>query len=533
MAKAEAPKSFLRDATGLVREISAFDSFVSNFAVINIPLGLVTFTSAEYIFPGGNAVYASLLATVLAIFPALVYTFLTWSMPRAGGDYVFVSRIVHPALGFMTNFGIMFWYIFFDGILANWISTLAISPSLFVIGTETNNHALMNLSNAIVQPNNTMIIGLVVVAFFSIVMLMGLRATINVTKIMIVLMLIGLAVAAGLLLTTSHSTFVADFAKFGNYNNVTSSAHAAGYVDSTSNPLYATAGWMPYIWGSIGFGLVTSYFAGEAKSVKKTALYSQVGATATAGIILAILGGLAVAVFGYDFLGSMGYLSFTLSPAYPLHVAPYYDLYVSMLTNNQVILWLLAISYIAGFAADSLIVYLIASRSVFAWSFDRVIPSRFGEISQRFRSPTFAIALIALINVIGLAIYTYFSAASTLLSLLSGSYLGFVLMFFIVMLAGISFPFVKKTLFNNSPSANYRLGRIPLITIFGVVGAGLYVLLAYFFISNPNYGANVPVVYETIILSALVPLAIFAIAYYYRRSKGLNILQAFKEIPPE
>ncbi len=531
---AKTPKTFLRDATGLVREISAFDSFVSNFAVINIPLGLVTFTTAEYIFPGGNAVYASLLATALAIFPALVYTFLTWSMPRAGGDYVFVSRIIHPALGFMTNFGIMFWYIFFDGILANWISTLAISPSLFVIGTETNNSALVNLSKVIVQPNNTMIIGLVVVAFFSFVMLMGLRATINVTKIMIILMLLGLAVAAGLLLTTSHSTFVSDFTKFGNYSSVIGAAHSAGYSTSTSNPLYATAGWMPYIWGSIGFGLVTSYFAGEAKSVKRTALYSQVGATATAGIILAILGGLAVAVFGYDFLGSMGYLSFTFSSSYPLGaISPYYDLYVSMLTGNQVILWLLAISYVAGFAADSLIVYLIASRSIFAWSFDRVIPAKFAEINQRFRSPTFAIALIALINVIGLAIYTYSSATSTLLSLLSGSYLGFVLLFFIVVITGIAFPFVKKSLFAASPSANMRLGKIPLISIFGVVGAGLYVTLAYFFISNPNYGADVSVVYETIILSAIIPLVIFALAYYYRRSKGLNMLQAFKEIPPE
>lgn len=94
MAAAKNPKSFLRDATGLVREISAFDSFVSNFAVINIPLGLITFTSAEYIFPGGDAVYATLLATTLVIFPALVYTFLTWSMSRAGGDYIFVSRII-------------------------------------------------------------------------------------------------------------------------------------------------------------------------------------------------------------------------------------------------------------------------------------------------------------------------------------------------------------------------------------------------------------------------------------------------------
>lgn len=528
---AKSPSVFVREATGFVREISVFDAFIGNFGVINIPLGLLTFTTAQFIFPGGDMVYASLLAIVFSIFPAIVYTMLTWAMPRTGGDYVFVSRIVHPVLGFVVNFSIMFWYIFFDGILTNWVATLGLSPSLLVIGTVTGVPSLVSLANAIAQPNNTIIIGLVAVAFLSVMLALGTRATINATKVSIILMAVGLVIAAGLLLTNTNASFIQDFAKFANYTSIINAAHASGYSPVSSNSFVATLGVMPFIWGSIGFGLVTSYFAGEAKSIQKNALYSQVGATFVAGLILAFFGGMAVAVFGYDFLGSMAALSFNASSAYPFAVSPYYNLYVSMLTSNPVILWILAVSYIAGFIADCLIVYLIASRSIFAWSFDRVIPSKFSDITTRFRSPMYAIVLIAAINIISLVVYTYESVTFT--SLVSGSYLGFVLMFLIVIITGIIFPFAKKDMFENSP-ANKRVAGVPLITIVGIVAAAVYVLLAYFFVSDPLYGANAPIVYETIVLSLIVPAAIFAVAYLYRKNRqGINILLGFKQIPPE
>jgi len=528
---AKKPPVFVRDATGLTREISTFDAFIGNFGVINIPLGLITYTTAQYIFPGGDVVYASLIATVLCIFPALVYTLLTWSMPRTGGDYVFVSRIIHPVVGFIVNFGIMFWYVFFDGILTNWIATLGLSPSLLVIGTETGNSMLVNLGNAIAQPTNTVIIGLIAVAFLSVMLALGVRATINVTKISIVLMAVGLVISAWLLLTNTNASFIQDFSQFANYTAVINAAHASGYSPFSSNTSIATLGVMPFVWGSIGFGLVTSYFAGEAKSVQKNALYSQVGSTFMAGLILTFFGAMAVSVFGYDFLGSMAALSFSGSTAYPFAVSPYYNLYVSMLTSNPIILWILGISYIAGFIADCMIVYLIASRSIFAWSFDRVIPSKFSEISARFRSPTYAILLIAVINVISLVVYTY--ASSTFTALVSGSYLGFVLMFLIVIIAGIVFPFAKREFYDKSP-ADRKIAGVPLITLVGIVAAALYIMLAYFFVSDPLYGANSPIVYETILLSIIVPAAIFGVAYSFRKNRqGINILDGFKQIPPE
>src|SRR5919202_1436286 len=61
-----APELFTRNATGLVRELSAFDAF------------------------------------------NLVYLYFTTLMPRSGGDYVWVSRTLHPSLGFIVNFSLTF-----------------------------------------------------------------------------------------------------------------------------------------------------------------------------------------------------------------------------------------------------------------------------------------------------------------------------------------------------------------------------------------------------------------------------------------
>ena len=525
------PANFVRDATGLVREISTLDAFFANLAVINLPLGLLTYTTAPYVFPGSDPITATLLATVLSIFPSLMYTLFTWAMPRSGGEYVYISRVIHPALGFLANFGMMFWFLFFAGILANWMTTLALAPSVLVVGTVTSNQGLVSFANNVLSQNSVVIlIGLVAIIIMSVLMARGARVTVTAIRIMMVVMLVGVVIAVGLLLTNNHANFVNDFNTFASYNQTLSAAHNAGYSPVGPNNFIATIGVMPFAWFSIGFGVVTSYFAGEVRSVRKNALYSQLGATIVAGIGLSILGALAIGVFGYDFLGSMTSLSFSGSSAYPLSVSPYFNLFVSMLTTNPVLLWVLAISYIAGFYINAQANYLLATRSIFAWSFDRVIPARFAELSKRVNSPVYAVALVAVINAIGLIVYTMFS--STLLALESGDALGFVTVFILTSIAGILFPFTKKEFFESSPS-KMRIGGVPLITIAGVISLIFYSTLAYFYISNPLYGSDIPIVYETIAIVAIVPLAIFAVAYYYRKGQGINLMGIFKEIPPE
>src|SRR5207253_8096887 len=100
---------FTRNATGLVRELSAFDAFNLVFSAVLIPVGITQVMGfAPQFWPHANMFVSFLIATPLVACFGLVYLYFTSLMPRSGGDYVWVSRTLHPSLGFLVNFSLTF-----------------------------------------------------------------------------------------------------------------------------------------------------------------------------------------------------------------------------------------------------------------------------------------------------------------------------------------------------------------------------------------------------------------------------------------
>src|SRR5512140_988347 len=91
---------FVRKATGLVRSWSVFDAFIYALFSINlITLGLYSFSQMYYF--GGGLVPALIVSAVFIFFEVIVYAALISVMPRSGGDYVWQSRILGGAVGFI------------------------------------------------------------------------------------------------------------------------------------------------------------------------------------------------------------------------------------------------------------------------------------------------------------------------------------------------------------------------------------------------------------------------------------------------
>jgi basic amino acid/polyamine antiporter, APA family len=520
---------FVREATGLVKEVSTTGSLLMNMAGMNVALGALTYTSAPYIFPGSNPVLATLIATGLCMFISLMYTLFVWAMPRSGGDYIFISRTIHPLPGFVANFNITFWFVIFAGVAANWVTTFALAPSILIIGNVTNNESLITLAGTIAHPFYTMVVGLVVIAAISALMIWGIKAIFTANNILFVAAFVGVAIVIGLLATNTNASFISDFDRYASYSGIITAAHSSGY-SNTGPFLYGTLGVTPFIFGSTGYGILTAYWAGEIKSYKRNALVSNMLATAIVGLILALIGALAAAVFSNDFLGSITDLAYSGSSQYPFTVTPYLNLFVSILSTNPTVLWLLAATYVAAVLGILPSTYMVATRNIFAWSFDRVIPSKFSDINERFHTPVVAIGLVALINIVGLALYTY--GPPSILSFVSGAGLAEILSLIVVALAAIVFPFVKKDLFERSP-ANIKLAGVPLISIAGTISLVFFLMIEYFYFTNSLYGANIPIVYEVTAFSIIFPAVIFLAASYYRKAHGSDLSLAFKELPPE
>ena len=521
-------KVFVREATGFVREISIVDALFANLGFMALTLGLLTFIIGPWLFPGGDLLVSTLLCTVLSIFPALMYAFFVWAMPRSGGDYVWVSRLTHPLLGLVLNFNLTFWYVFFGGIVTAWVTSLALSPGLLVVGLVTSNQSLVEIANTLAQPQCVVGIGILITAINALIMARGVRAVFTLNNVLIAISLLGYAVAFWLLVTHTNADFANVFNKYASYSDIISAAHQAGYSPQGPDYMVATLGLMPFIFGTTGYGMISSYFAGELKSTKKNAVYAQVGSVVISGLVLMLLGGLALNVFGYDFLGSITQLAYTGSSSYPFAVPPFFNLFVSLLTDNPAVLLFLLVAYVAAMFTALPATYMITTRNVFAWSFDGAVPAKFSEISHRFRSPIYAILVVVVIELAGLLSYTY--GPSSFTALVAGAGAAQTISFIVISIIAIFFP-LKKQYYDNTPA---KMGKpLPLVSVVAVVSLVFYCVIEYFYFSNPLYGANIPPVYEAIAFSLLLPVVIFAASYSYHKSKGIDIMKAFKQIPPE
>ena len=100
MQREQSSTLFVRAATGLVRAWSVTDAFIYAFFSINlITLGLFSFSQMYYF--EGSMIGALIVSAIFITFECLVYAALIAVMPRAGGDYVWQSRILGGGIGFI------------------------------------------------------------------------------------------------------------------------------------------------------------------------------------------------------------------------------------------------------------------------------------------------------------------------------------------------------------------------------------------------------------------------------------------------
>src|ERR1700760_2838174 len=96
---------FVRNSTGLVRSASAVDATIFN-AVISAPVGSTLAWSIFFTlvaFPGADPVGGLIIAAVITTRVLILSALRGASMPRGGGNYVWVSRILTPPLALISN----------------------------------------------------------------------------------------------------------------------------------------------------------------------------------------------------------------------------------------------------------------------------------------------------------------------------------------------------------------------------------------------------------------------------------------------
>jgi amino acid transporter len=514
------PGVFTRTSSGLVRSISTTDALYYGLNAITI--AYVTFTMFFWAkYAGASYEWSTAITTVGAIGVGIVYALLAAVYPRSGGEYVFLSRIVRPEIGFVISFVQAFWYTFYFGVNGAFFSIFGLSPLFSTLGIQLHSQGLANIGTFFSSQVGIFVGGTAVVALVAFMTYRGMRAyfsfqrwgtLIALASVVITLIVLGLGATGAL---NFQSNFDA-LAGSGAYHTVTSGVSVPGYT------LPATLNFMVWPAFSILFSVNMVSFSGEIKNVRRGPLLGIVGAMILSGIIFIAFMVLARGAMGDQFL-----IGSATTEKFPLAVAPFVNSMASILGGNWVLtiiinLWVILI---IPYALGSNVIY--ASRALLAWSIDGVAPSKLSEVSPRYHSPAVAIGVLFVLAEVWLAIYAF----STLVAILSGL-LTFSIAFLVVSLTGLVFPFVKREVFEGSPAA-IRVAGIPLMTIAAAVGTIFTAFLLYRSIVDETLEANAQISYVIAGGAFVAAIVWFYVARAYRRSQGVAVDKRFQEIPVE
>jgi APA family basic amino acid/polyamine antiporter len=536
----DSERVFIRQATGLTRSMGTRDALLYNTMITTILLGAaLSFLWVPYAFPGANLWLGILITGVLGCAMMAVYSMLASAMPRSGGDYVFQSRLLHPAVGVgLILSGFVIWLAFWES-LGGWLlSTMALSPFALVLGDRTGAGWLTDFGTWAATPWGITIISLAAFVLAIWVLVKGTRYYTKIQGVLWACVLLSFLVTWILLLGHSNADFrqafngfVGDGAHRDYYAYIIDSAHKAGYQKGGFS-LLDTFGVAPILWTALAWAAWSVVTGGELKNARRlnSMLGSTIGAMALNTLLIGFTAILLVHVIGSTFLGSLGYLYFTGDPALnSLAAPPFFGILASTLTSSPVVIILLGLGFLATGVQILIGMAWGGSRLILALAFDRMLPPALGDVSPRFHTPVKAIAAFFALGVMWVFLYNHTKVANYTLAVTLAS----ILVYMGTMLAGMLLPYRAKEIYKASPAAKYTFLGLPLITVLGFIAFAFNGVMAYYFVTKDELGVNDP---DSLLLVG--GILVLCVVYYYARRAwlqrdGYEPDLAFAVVPPE
>jgi amino acid transporter len=521
---------YTRQATGLVRDISLWSAVALNVSFMGIAYVALAGTTIPFGFPGANPAWVAVICAVFAVFPILLYGLFLTAMPRTGGDYIYVGRVLHPWLGFAANFNITSWYTVNTAFLAYLVPVLGISSAFLTIGVTADSPTLTRWASDVTTKNWAFGIGAAVLVLVYASVSIQIRQTLRIMKVVFVASLFCVIAAIVLMAIHGRGDFAAAVTRFGgDYDQILGNAHSAGF-GSTSFSLRDTFFAMPLIFTAFGYAIVTAYTGGEVRSARVSGLKGMLYSLAIAAVLSVIMFALAARTFGNDFLGSATFLSNNGSEQYPFSAPSFFFFFVSMLTQSTFLIAVIGISFILATIATLPPSFLAATRNIFAWSFDRIVPTRLSSVESRTHAPLVANTIVLAVCLGYEAFIVY--GPSYFTTILFTTIAGQLLTFIVVAVAGIAFPWRRRGLYESSPIAR-SLGGVPVIALVGAAALAVYGFFFYSLMTTDALGANSSTGKWAMLCIGLISLAIYPISYVINRQRGIDLGITFKELPPE
>jgi APA family basic amino acid/polyamine antiporter len=524
---------FQRKATGLLRGWSVRDAFIySAFAINLITLGLYIFSFAPFL-PDGSLIWAITLAGLYLVFQAITYASLIAVMPRAGGDYVWMSRVLGGGIGFVlavTGWWFILWH--WVPIYANILTIEVLVPVATILG-------LNGVAGFFGQPTGVFTASMIVALLASLLISLGMRTYAKIQKFCFYGGVLGLAVMIVLLLVNSNADFVSAFNSeagelFGASGNAYQQTLEAGSIEAASPASFAFGPTLLLIPMIVFFNLWSNWGAtlyGEVRGASdfRKNIYAMGGALIVTSAVAIILLLLFAKTFGWDFYYAANNAYWSGAEGAPVSAWPYPGLLAAFLLDNP-ILQLILVSLLAlwffGWVGS---VFLSSTRVVFATAFDRVLPESVAKTSRN-GVPYVALALmlipsipISYLYAFGENFATYTLDATLVIAM---TFLGSAV-------AAAILPWRRPEIYNASPIARYNVLGIPLITVSAVAFAVFLLFCLYQWLFRDVYGVNngQSLIYMLVLYG--IALLLYVGFRLFRRAQGMDLNMVYSEIPED
>jgi APA family basic amino acid/polyamine antiporter len=550
---------FARKATGLVRELGFTTAVL--IAICNcVGLGWQKrvfqaaasgpVASTDYFLGIPPIVMAFFLVGILILISVYAFAVLSAAMPRSGGGYIFMSRILSPGFSFV----------------ATWLEFLSIAVSYGLIAVATFEATLIFGSlagvdtSALAKPWIMTLIGAVVVVFFSVVAARGVRMAGRMLHIMFWIPAAILVLVYVLFLTANPQTMETGVGILTSGH--TSLEYTKAAVDSQG--LVGVGYWsgvftaMFYAyWAYIGYA-AASFVAGEVKEANR----SLPRAMLTSGVIVMLIyitisillnraGGMVGQYHGFSLVDAVAWMKYgggSFTNANLPAIGAWMPFFAGIqafgmggLVFGRIVGWILLIFAIFWVANDIPPFILTSSRLIFAMAFDRVLPEKLADVNEKWHSPVNAVAVTSIAALFGVVSESdLFAKVPGLGKILSSTGavqatdLWDILFFAGMALACAFFPMKLASVYERSP---FRQSKTT-VQVIGWLAVAFNVVLGLLLIFHPtaygfgpgNWGS--PNFWFTVFL-VLVGCGLYIWGRNRARRTGADLSTIFTAIPPE
>lgn len=504
----QVPTRYARQSSGLVRQLRWWDVL---FITISAPTGsgilyYAVRTSGQ---PGGEIALAFAIGGLLFLPMVLSSLVLVAAMPRSGGPYVGVSRLLHPAVGYLAAMLLVIGDSLIVGILG--FLLMAIGGGMMAAAGQAHDIAgLVALGKTLQGPLGSVIGGLVWVALFWFLMLQKPKYFRWVLGTFLLVPILAAVVTTILLFGTEPSSAKQAFDGLwgsGAWTRILDAARQHGWSEHAFS-WNATFGLLlVVVWAFNGIELA-SYAGGEVQAPKPSYTKGLLLGWLVVVVLYLVMAASAQHGFGnfldaYDFLYTNH--KDVLAEIMPA-VVPSIPFYLMCLVQAPAFALVFGLAFLLWFAKIIPTAYLATSRLLFAVAMDRLLPEAVAGVNPRTAAPTWATHITAILAVAG--VFFYFFRVTTVLGIIM-----FCTMFF-AWATGLSVFMLPRKRPDLIPASWLAkpIGPFPVIGWLGLVTFVSGLFLLYLTLRDLSWGG----------VASLAAIVVALLANYAARSRRLT-----------